>query len=544
MSLQGTAPEFGHRHSLKPLVVCTISIGIVTLLAFLHLPYPFGTDQALFTHFARAIAGGARLYVDVIDLKQPGIFAIYLFGGYLFGFDEIGIHTFDLLWTLGLAAVILWIAFARLSTIWLVGLAPVLCLGPFYGATWTSELTQTEILICLPIALALGLMIRASPNRRNCVGQTGLAGSLVVLVALVKLVLAVVPLAIIMAAWMRWLVIERTSPQRIFWRAVVPATFAGLLAVAAAVGVLAQLGILDQTISVTFTYPRLVLDEFPWAPYGRLAYGIVWLLSATWALLPLAAIGGIREVFVRRSAFGWTLAAWLLSSSLAILVQRFSWWQYHFIIFFVPIGLLAVAGADACLQWMRTLGVNAGLRSATIAGLCVAVTVPSVWLPISHKVQDLWLAGPSPFLDPVGFTNRADMNMRQLRDSVAFLQQPESLPGSIAVFGDGRIFLLANRPVVLSINGVGPALPPQVERSALAIEQERPAYVYVYPPSWESFAAGSDAVLTVLERDYVEYSHDERDGLWCQRRQQEQDIEGPMQRPPCNARAVAARAHR
>ena len=71
---------------------------IVAFLAFLHLPYPFDYDQGLFAYGARAIAGGARLYIDFWDIKQPGIYWYFAAAGSLFGFDEIGIHTFELVW--------------------------------------------------------------------------------------------------------------------------------------------------------------------------------------------------------------------------------------------------------------------------------------------------------------------------------------------------------------------------------------------------------------------------------------------------------------
>ena len=52
-------------------------VALVGLLALLHLPYPFDHDQGLFMAGARAMADGARLYVDFWDMKQPGIYWYY-----------------------------------------------------------------------------------------------------------------------------------------------------------------------------------------------------------------------------------------------------------------------------------------------------------------------------------------------------------------------------------------------------------------------------------------------------------------------------------
>ena len=76
----------------------------VVLAAGLCLALPFWGDQALFTVYARQIAQGAVLYRDIFDVKQPGIFLFYLLGGSLFGYTEIGIHLFELLYWLAFSA--------------------------------------------------------------------------------------------------------------------------------------------------------------------------------------------------------------------------------------------------------------------------------------------------------------------------------------------------------------------------------------------------------------------------------------------------------
>ena len=86
----------------------------VVLAAGLCLALPFWGDQALFTVYARQIAQGAVLYRDIFDVKQPGIFLFYLLGGSLFGYTEIGIHLFELLY---------WLAFSAFA---MVALRPVL----------------------------------------------------------------------------------------------------------------------------------------------------------------------------------------------------------------------------------------------------------------------------------------------------------------------------------------------------------------------------------------------------------------------------------
>src|SRR6266540_2677685 len=52
-------------------VALTITLGLPTL------NFVYGPDQALFAYFGERIAHGAGLYVDVWDVKPPGIFWIY-----------------------------------------------------------------------------------------------------------------------------------------------------------------------------------------------------------------------------------------------------------------------------------------------------------------------------------------------------------------------------------------------------------------------------------------------------------------------------------
>jgi hypothetical protein len=91
--------------------LCAIAgLALVAVLALLHLWYPFDDDQGLFAFGARELAHGARIYADFWDLKQPGIYWYYEVAGSLFGFDEVGIHLFDLGWMLILCLVLLRLA--------------------------------------------------------------------------------------------------------------------------------------------------------------------------------------------------------------------------------------------------------------------------------------------------------------------------------------------------------------------------------------------------------------------------------------------------
>ena len=62
-----------------------IAVTLIAGLGALKLLTPLDGDQALFLYFAQAIDNGERLYVDVWDMKQPGVFWFYWLGGRIFG---------------------------------------------------------------------------------------------------------------------------------------------------------------------------------------------------------------------------------------------------------------------------------------------------------------------------------------------------------------------------------------------------------------------------------------------------------------------------
>ena len=141
-----------------------LSIGGVTALGLLHLPYPFHGDQSLFLLMAEQLDRGAVLYRDTWDGKQPGIFIFYLAARRTFGFKEIGVHSFELTSWLVFAITILFALNGRIRTPLALGLAPVLIVGTYYLGSRPSHLTQIEILVGFPLFLAafeLGFHLRS-----------------------------------------------------------------------------------------------------------------------------------------------------------------------------------------------------------------------------------------------------------------------------------------------------------------------------------------------------------------------------------------------
>lgn len=488
-------------------------VALIGLLALLHVPYPFDHDQGLFMAGARAIAGGAKLYVDFWDMKQPGIYWYYLAAGKLFGFDEIGLHLFDLLWMVALAWVLVRIAARTFRSELLIALTPLVCLGPFYAATSPWHMSQVEIIVALPLAATILLLLDTGFDDRTLRARCFGAGALGAIVILLKAMLSLIPAAMILLALWHARRRDNASLRDVFVQGLVPAFVGTLVVLTPAVLYLAYTGTLGDALWTLLTYPRIAVAEYPAAPPWRLRVGIEWFVHASWVLLPFALYGAWHELR-RGSRFAMLVLLWLVGSGLETLVQTLSWWEYHFDLFFVPIGLLAVSGLDALgsADVPRALTLRRGIVAAGLVVLGATIAAP-----VAHKAS-IVLGSPSPFADRAAVMLRIDRSFETVVQEQRLLDDPASLQGDIAVLGgDGRLMLYAHRPILWKVNGAAHFLASQVREEAAAIESDRPAYIYLAPNSRYLYTHGTDEIERYVASHYVEKLRDVRDGVWYER---------------------------
>src|SRR4029453_5153729 len=101
-----------------------------------------------------------------LDLKQPGMYGFYLLGGTLFGFDEIGIHTFELLYMALFSLVLMKTLKGYYTNPSMVGLVPLLTVGIYYGVSEPWHLTEVEVLVGFPMFLSLWFASEPSSSAR------------------------------------------------------------------------------------------------------------------------------------------------------------------------------------------------------------------------------------------------------------------------------------------------------------------------------------------------------------------------------------------
>lgn len=455
-------------------------LAAVVVAGLINLAQPFHGDQAIFTLASGLWAEGGALYRDFWDLKQPGIHTFYLVGGSLFGFNEAGVHAFELLYWVVFAVVICvsiksYFRYDRFAT-----LVPLLTVGYYYAVATSFHLTQIEALIGFPLYMTLWLAVppgRAAPESKMRFLLSGLMGGVVFGL---KMVYLTIPLCFWTIAFVRSRRFHRHSPGWELRTIVLPITIGFLVPVALIVVYFYSQGTLGLLWWTAVVYPGLAMSA--WGPsLGTLAGGVTWFVATYSPLLALATIAGYAWFESERDAFGLGLMFWFFAGLGLIAIQTLSWWQYHYLLLGVPTGILAAKGLDAV--WSAR--VSSGARKRIEIGVMVIV-VALLLAPAGRSLalKAAYLAADGYAIEESQrhrYQARLSSDYERIRDEVSFLTEPGSLPGDVYVFGNPLYLYLSGRDQAIPINGwsFDILIPEQWAEVVAGLDRERPAYVFV-----------------------------------------------------------------
>jgi hypothetical protein len=480
----------------------TLPLALTALLAVLHLPFPFSSDQALTFVGAQAVERGATLYVDWWDIRQPGAIWFYWLAGKLFGFSELGVHLLELLW-LGLAALaILAIARRLVSRAPLAALAPLLTVGIYYAWSSPWELTQAEGLAMLPLAICLLAVLRAeaATTTRAVAAHWMLFGFAAACAGLFKSVIFAIPLALAAAAISLEVRSGRAELAGIIRHRLLPAACGALAPIAAVLWHFWMRDALGELYWTTFTAPLLHLAELPRAPYRGLIASSAKFLAPWLPALPLwwMAVRRLREP--RRSPGLLLLASWIAGAAAAILVQRYYYGSYHFLLLIVPLGLLAICGAEALLD-RSAAGGRSGPRAARLLLLALLLVAA---VPAGGKALALYRASAQP--EGVGAAYRRILmpSYPAAQRAAAAISGDSARPGAAFVFGDPMILVWSGRPQAIPLRGSSLyfTLPQHWDAYPRLLEAAKPPYVFVGSNLASELRAACPALFALLEARY------------------------------------------
>jgi hypothetical protein len=495
----------------RSLVLVTV---FVAFLAALHLPYPLTEDQAAFTYGAREIAAGAHMYREFWDIKQPGIYWWYTAGGMLFGFDALGVRWMDLCWSICVAAV-LWTALRQRGLLAAV-LGPCLVFGAFYAKVTQGHLSQIEWLVSGPIAVMLWCVGGADRNagRRQVFGRYLIAGVMVALVAMLKVMLALLPLSMLAVALAlsRWK--DGLSLRQLLRDRVLAATL-GLLLVVLPLGAWMQWnGTLAGALWTAFVYPAEAVREYEHQTLSRLIWALQWFKRGNIWLLPWALwalYAGLR----RGSRLELLCLAWGASSVVVICMQVLSYWEYHFDLLFMPLGILAALGFVDVLDRLRTRKSSA-MGWATV-GLMAVCVVASMVVPLTRKTAMLSSAMPFTAERQRAFNTELDDRWPLLEASAAAVKDLSKPTDRIIVWGDPRLYFMMDRRPVLEVNGSAIHLTKQLQAIAARIRANPPPLIYMSTQR-DHLTNHGGAVLPNTVRELYQPYYEDRLGIWYRRR--------------------------
>ncbi len=426
----------------------------------IHIPYPMGDDQALFTIGAQKMAQGASLYKDFWDAKQPGIYLFYYIGGKLFGFNEVGIHFLEVLYMIALSVVLIYTLRDYFEERWMASLVPLISLGFYYGSAGvehhsTQFFTQVEALVGLPLYLALWSAVEAAKKPRSRLRylfSSGLAGGIVLLFKLIFL-------PILIALWLLPLFLAYRNnpdwPLRVKLQGAVSIVSGALVATLATAGFFSHSANLSGLLSASFVYPISAAHGIDIGPrIGQLFIGFQWFLSWSAPLLALGVLGIWASL--RRPVHLLTigLLVWVFAGLFVILIQVLSWWSYHYLLLVVPLGILGTKGIE--FLWVELRKSTGGKKSIVLAaGVALLFASPistiamdSLFLVRHHFAWTAW--------DRSNYQGRIDPRYDQLRQDASFFSDPNSLPGDIFVLGPYVYYLIVGRNQRIARNGESP----------------------------------------------------------------------------------------
>jgi len=480
------------RHALDIVVFAGILI-----VGIARLPAPFTGDQALNMLMGRVVAHGGAPYVDLWDLKYPGVFLFFAAGGTLFGFTEIGIHLFELLWMLALAVAVRLTAGMFLRHRVAAAMAPALTVGFYYAVAMNVHLTQTEGIVGLPLLLSLvfaaGAIRRGSSRPVALSFASGLSAGFV---ALFKAPYVVLP----MIFWALALVESRRAQGvgiRQAMRKLAPPAVGGLLIpVAVTAAYLAQTGALREAWWTFVVFPRQAAAETP-LDFQLLRDGTVWFARTFSVPLALAVVGAVDRLRRGWDFLSLALVAWIVIGALLIWAQVIGWWSYHYLLLLVPIGLLAAHGAETVVAAARARGPVH--RRAVASAMLVVLTlllVPPLRLA-ARSVSEFVRARPLPLTPDSarGYQLEHDTAYAYAFRTTSFLRASTSNPGPIYVFASPILYVLSDRPPASSLLATWFDPTSEAwERMAAELTAASPPYIYVAHGAIETLTAENPAI--------------------------------------------------
>ncbi|MGI9056916.1 MAG: hypothetical protein ACR2F2_14065 [Pyrinomonadaceae bacterium] len=505
---------------------------VVGLIAFLSLREGFSGDQALFLTYSKAIGNGAILYKDIWDIKQPAIFVFYLVAGKLFGFTETGIHLLEIIYWLGFSLLLIFGLKKYFTNPLFAVLTPLFTVGIYYSVSGSLHLTQAEGLVCFPMFLCLWFCQKFLENpdkNKRLLFLSGFFGGIVLTFKLMFFL-------ILLAFWF-WLFVfcfylfGKNAKRMLVSAALV---FSGLIIPAAIVIIYFALnGALGDLYYTTFIYPldagRTITKMEDRS--GVLINGLEWFLKSYFPVIFLTLLFPVinikrffknwkykNEFFARRENFLFSgLLIWAFAGFAVILIQKLSWWEYHYSLLMIPLGILAVK----CLERL-TEKINASpkIRRKFPAFIILSVMIAVLFVPTArrlvHKIRQSGNIETIKIGDrEFGVTGDAAGDYKSIFADTAFLRTENPKP-EIFIVSNPLYYYLSDSTPVFAANGAMSDMFTDFEWNRLDRElaEKKPKYIFIETRLIKPLTEANPSFINTVRRNYSVFSTGDRGSFY------------------------------
>jgi len=392
----------------------------------------------------------------------------------------------------------------------IVAFAPLAVVGSYYAGSSSWHLMQVEELVGFPLfccAWSLDEALRRGSRRLAFVA--GVCGGIVLAF---KLIFAIVVVALAAAVVSQHARVKRYALGEfgLLW-------LGGLLVPVVAVAVYA-IGHATQRITLvtTFVIPLEILATIDMhAPIARLADSATRFALYYRGLILLGLIGIVTIGRGSARAMAWRAVclAWLAADAIVIGAQLSSWWQYHFLLFVPPLGILATFG----LAFLVRNGVRSRRRAVASLALTGIVAYVAVPLPQGAIGTILEVVRARPFASVRELERYREDTSSEFADAEADARfTAQRAPSSMYVFGDPLIYLDSKTTQAIAMNSWAIQLftPALWRRTVAELCSARPKYVFVYARfAGRLTTSDGGAAMSLLDREYVPAAAS-RNGEW------------------------------
>lgn len=488
---------------------------IIIIIGIIHLPFPFYGDQAFFMLGAKEINEGMVLYKDFWDVKQPAIFFFYLIAGKMFGFTEVGVHIFELIYWIGFSVVLIWFLkrIRAFSNEAITYLAPLLIVGTYYGFGNYRLFTQVEALVNFPLLLTIAfnyLYLEKGKHQHLWIFLSGVMGGIVLLF---KLIFA----PILLAFWGYLFFHHIITTKNNFLKELKVPAFIGLGTIAAWIPFFVysyQNDIIPLCYETFVKYPPQIIKHGERKTFAFLLHSIRAFADSIIFFIPISLFSILLRLKGR--TFPIILWLWLLTASILILLQTTSWYPYQFQILYVPFILLALIGVDFLFEKADIIKTGLWTKNTFIIKLFLIATLgyPALYSTLS-KVKELKSFNFGiTHKDRIAFSSLRKEN-REAYEAAICLNQLSSKKCPVFVINDPTVYYYAGRNQAIAQSGWSMQLfiPGQMELLINELKEKKPCFIFISSDANSSLEKKGTVLLTWIKNNYTVASSD-KIGNW------------------------------